>query len=648
MSDRAHRAARTVAVALLVAFAACVPFRAALIVDNRTYLEMAAGVRAHGLPYTENTWSDVLPEAAPSFNVPKAGKLWGEYPPLYAYVAAPALAIGGLRAVHQQNALLVALLAWLVGQIALLVTGRQRAATFSLLATAFATPMYAGSFFTFAMPITSLMLAASLLSAIASLRSARPLLAVAISGVFAGLAIEGHLSATLMGGALLLATAHAHAASGPREARLKAFAKALTAGGAGMAIALAPLAALNFVRFGSPNPISYGPCVWVMCGPTVGHSLDSGSLLRFGGAPVALAAAAIGLALLLRRKGRWALAPVIAGGVIAAAIPAFREPGWAMLRTLTGYFVDSTLFDLTPLERARDGLGWFRGDKITQGLLEASPLLAAAIAAKPRPGQHTQLILWSHVTGLGLSLALLGRFSGGYALGWPFIFPRYALYAVPALVVLASQAVATLRATWRDAAVGGLVLMLATWMLAQDHGDGDWAKRLLLLRVTLLSALAVVATLLLGRGRAGASRAAGLSVASAAGLSVALSIVNASGTATRVVAALDARLAKFESLVPERRFALAGWGPDSDPILSLRAERDVHYVDFVESGSWTGFRKLIDKWSDDGRPIYGVFPRDVGERAFKWPYADADVPATCIDRDEGFWKIGPPRKRARP
>jgi hypothetical protein len=109
---------------------------------------------------------------------------------------------------------------------------------------------------------------------------------------------------------------------------------------------------------------------------------------------------------------------------------------------------------------------------------------------------------------------------------------------------------------------------------------------------------------------------------------------------------LDRRLDRFAALVPQR-FALAGWGPDTDPLLALRAERDVHYIDLVETTSWDGFRQIMDQWADDGRPIYGAFPTDATPR-FRWPYADWDVPAELLDEEENFWRIGPPRRRVPP
>ena len=96
-----------------IALAARVNLRAALSVDNRQYVEMATGVRAHGLPYTLNGYSEDFPEARPAFKLAVDGRLWGNYPPLFAYVGAAALHFGELAGIARANFIVIALFAWL-------------------------------------------------------------------------------------------------------------------------------------------------------------------------------------------------------------------------------------------------------------------------------------------------------------------------------------------------------------------------------------------------------------------------------------------------------------------------------------------------------------------------------------------------------
>src|SRR5207237_2098728 len=75
-------------------------WRAVNAVDNRTYVEMVAGVRDHGLPYHTSSIADAVPPS--EFNIADHGKLWGEYPPLFPFLAAPALALGGLSFIYRE------------------------------------------------------------------------------------------------------------------------------------------------------------------------------------------------------------------------------------------------------------------------------------------------------------------------------------------------------------------------------------------------------------------------------------------------------------------------------------------------------------------------------------------------------------------
>src|SRR5258705_141726 len=89
---RRARIARWLLVPLIVLVAivtAMTPFVSVWGLDNRTSMEMVDGVKRHGLPYTTNGGLDFdrYPEARVPFNLSARGKLWGEYGPLYPYVA---------------------------------------------------------------------------------------------------------------------------------------------------------------------------------------------------------------------------------------------------------------------------------------------------------------------------------------------------------------------------------------------------------------------------------------------------------------------------------------------------------------------------------------------------------------------------------
>ena len=58
---------------------------------------------------------------------------------------------------------------------------------------------------------------------------------------------------------------------------------------------------------------------------------------------------------------------------------------------------------------------------------------------------------------------------------------------------------------------------------------------------------------------------------------------------------------------PER-FALIGFDDQIDPALTLRAERDVEYLDLGELATVAEARQVILWWHRRGRPVFVIFP----------------------------------------
>jgi hypothetical protein len=421
------------------------------------------------------------------------------------------------------------------------------------------------------------------------------------------------------------------------------------AGLGAFALGLAPMSLLNHVRFGTYNPLSYGPCNWQFCGYLLGEgSLTAQSLASFA-APVTLFGAVVVGALALVRRSRAAIGAVLALSLLVLALlPSLRGTSLAMLRVVFGFFVDLTRMDLTPFERPGDGLGWLRGSRLVKALLQSSPFLVAALVVKPslRGGGARVLLPWAPALAHASELALLARYPGASAFGWPYLFCRYGIYGVPFLAVLAATGVRRVRLEPAHVAAVVALALLGFAALVTIDRDFDLQVRAGLLYGPLALAGLLLAALLLSRRAPLARRASPMLLALTVACSLAVTLgIDTARTVTDALAN-DQRLDRFAALVPQR-FALAGWGPDSDPLLALRAERDVHYVDLVETSNWDGFRQIIDKWTDDGRPIYGAFPRG-GTPKFVWPYADWDVPAELLDEKEGIWRIGPPRRRVPP
>ena len=94
-----------------IAGALWVPFHSASSIDSRTHIEMMRGITQHGLPYAYNGPLGRYPELQVGWNIVHDGKLWGNYPPLFAYAAVPFFLAGGLRAVSAFSMLLLSILA---------------------------------------------------------------------------------------------------------------------------------------------------------------------------------------------------------------------------------------------------------------------------------------------------------------------------------------------------------------------------------------------------------------------------------------------------------------------------------------------------------------------------------------------------------
>ena len=623
-----------VAAWLLIAF--FVRWRAVVVVDDRTYVEMAAGVRDHGLPYVTNTWSDVLPEAHPSFLVPKDGKLWGQYPPLYPYVLGPALAFGGLAALYKVGAVLFALLSVVVARLGKHVWGDELAGTIAAWLLSIGLPVVLSSVQTLSMPLTLLISSGALLAAVRALRERKTHFYV-VTGLLAGAAIASHLIELAVSGSLCAVVVLA----GRRDVRSllrRGFAVGLP-----FVLVLAPVAWLDHVRCGSFNPFSYGPCPWWMCTAILEQSMTGASLLEWalpGIIPIGVAGAAF-VALRSRRRERWLA--VLACALVTMAIPPCRERALALIGTVWGYFVDSSILDLSASHPRYGSLGWMSGEYVIVGLLEASPWLALLVTARRRLRGRPRMLalLVVPLVALALELSMFGRLRGAYALGWPFMVPRYAMYSAPFAVTLVAGALARMRFDVRHLVVGVVIAAALVAWFAPTPTDVMYVRRVFLVRVVPLVALGLMLTLAFARRAPRLERLAPILAAIALAIGVGNSIGRHDADAVRALDYFTGRLERFEKLVP-RRFAVVGWGPDSDPILALRGERDIAYLDFVESKDWTGFRRIVDVWKDEGRPVYGIFPRG-GQ--FKWPYADSDLPAEQLDAQEEFWKIGPPRRR---
>ncbi len=647
-----------VLVAGTLLFATFAPWRSVIGVDNRTYVEMVAGVRDHGLPYTTNDFSDRFPEARARFNVARDGKLWGVYAPVFAYAAAPALAAGGLLGIGKANIVCMALLAIAVYLLGKRISDEPLAGVGAAYTTLLSTPIWASSFETLALPLFCLFLVIACYFAVRAVESKERSFGWAgLAGVFAGLAAGSHMHGFPMGILLIggIALVHVHEPERPGELRallpdLVGLARAACAT-LGMVLALVPVGLINRYRFGTPNPMSYGPCTWAQCERMGQSSLNAGALLSFA-LPAVPWMAIIAVALVLARKRWWTMAIVVALAAGSLAVPGlfFHDAAFGLVRTVYGYVVDVSNITFPEHPKPPDGLGHLFGGQVIKSMVQCSPVLLTGLLLPPiaRSGPRARaLSVWLAVVGQLLGLSLLGRFSGAWTFGWPYLFLRYIIPATPLLSVLSVVVLAKLPWRWSHVVCGAFLAAVGlVYFVVSTGEDGGHLRRWLELRGTLVLGVGV-AILVFAFQRwphAWVARIAPLVSAAAIGVGVAVSIGVDTRVLVRQIAAIDAHVGRIAAFVPQR-FALAGWGPDTDTVLGMRAERDIQYIDLVEAeeGAWDDFREIIELWSDEGLPIYAVFPHMTPR--FRWPYAPFDIPAELISDEDELWKIGPPNRR---
>jgi hypothetical protein len=175
-----------------------------------------------------------------------------------------------------------------------------------------------------------------------------------------------------------------------------------------------------------------------------------------------------------------------------------------------------------------------------------------------------------------------------------------------------------------------------------DTDDRNWTRRFVELRATLAVAAIAVLAAYAARGRPRWSPVARLAVSVAFGVGLAVSVGVDTRILTDVLTAIDHRVLRFAQLTPQR-FALVGWGPETDPLLSLRTERDIEYADFTEGDDdWGEIRRALDRWAAEGRPVFGALPWGM----LRLPYPESEVRVDVLDAHQGFVRIRPAGDRA--
>ncbi len=613
-SKRVARLLLVPLVVVVLATAILTPFHSAPGVDTRSYIEMITGVAKHGLPHLENGHPSRFPEMQARWNMARGDTLWGTLPPVFPYVAAPLLALGGLRAVSMFEISLCAALALAVFALGSRAARDPWVGVSAAYAILLATPLTGISFDLGPYMLSIVLFTWATYFALRAIDGANDARFAALAGLFGGLGVGAHLTTFVMFGAMMSVLVALPAEGAPWRPTRGTVARGAAAI-AGAAVPLVLVGALDRMRFGSWNPISYGPCVWRSCDETGLSKQSIGFMLDFAGPSLLWASLTlVGIVVAMVRRSRTLGIVVVTLAVIAfVRDESLRMNALRLARTGLAFLVDVNHIDLQPFQHAPDGLGIMTGATTLKAPLQSVPFLALAFMAPFATVRERRvvLLLSAPCAALLLGLTLRANLPAAFALGYPFTNLRYVFPALPLAIVLAVCAVRRLAFGGREIAIALVIALGVGLVLVSDTSDAPHWRRFLLLRITLLVAFGALALAWLAR-RAPDSRRraafAGMVTAAAVGLSIAINL----GLDLHVMLlgrrSNDKTVDDVAAVFPQR-FALVGWAAEIDPPLSLRASRDIEYADMYEAQDWRNFRTLIDVWTDDHRPIYAIWPR---------------------------------------
>lgn len=600
-------------VATLAAGAVAAPWHSNTNVDARSYTEMIAGVAAHGLPWSENGPVGEFAALQARWNLGRGDRLWSTYPPLFAYVMALPYRQGGVRRVIQLDVALLIVLALGIRALGRELSGSEAVGTASAYLALLGTPVWAMALDTssYTLAITASVWSLWLTARAMRLSSRRCALTGAAAGFVGALAVSAHLGMLpILGATLLVLLVVTRSAASL----------------AGVALPLVAMSALNRLRFGDWYPVSYGPCVWRSCAET---TIDQQSVALLVGNAVPVLAWLLASSALVwwARRHRVTVAAVALSLFTLAASLTLRTRAARLALLAWGFVGDSGPLDMQGFVTV--GGAHFLGPYVVKSLLQGSPILLLAV----QRGRHWLLL---PPAALLASLALRAPMSSSFALGFPFLHMRYLLVAMPPLAILTVIALRDL--PWRRAhAVGGAAVALALggWLALHDS-DASPARRQLLLHASLVLAaatlLAYAAWRVVPTIRRGLFAATLATLALAYGGAVTLGVDLAALVRARNHD--DARLDRIAARTPAR-FALIGWPVELDPVLALRATRDLQYADLYELTDLSTIPAVVAHWEQEGRPVYALLPAHATP---SWP----SLRLAPIDPAAGLYRVSSP------
>jgi hypothetical protein len=597
---------------------------------------MTEGVLLRGVPSVTNGPVQRFPELQLRWNALYRGRLWGSYAPVYPYVAAPLLRLGGPRLVVQVNIALLAALALGVHALARRLARDPMAGAVAAWLTLAGTHVWTFSFDVspYSWMLTLNTVAVALAAGAVDEGGRQGLLRAFFAGLAGALAAFAHLLAlpSLTVLVVLLTWLRAAEEAPLFVVRWEVLAPwvpsrgSLARGGlAAVAAALVtlPVMVLNRVRFGTFSPTSTGACVWWSCQSSNLPRQGLGAMLRFN-APLFVWAGLTVLVLGWVRRSRAAMGVCAAVALAALAAPSpLHNAALGVARLFLAFFLDLSRLDLG-FHRPADGLGQMLGPFVVKSLLQCSPVLVLATVSQAldQPLRRIAMAVALPAGALLGTLLLRGEVTLVFAVGFPFLNLRYVTPALPLLAVFTTLTLRSL-APWRPwhlLASLGLVGGFFVWA-RYTHDDLSWGRRVVLLRGTLV--VAAVAFVAAVRARVAPSARALAAARAAALVAAALSVGICLGVDLPAWVAErnrhDAFATRVAALTPARFAVIGIAGPFGvDEIASLRTVRDLQYVDIEETGGrFERLRGLVEHWTTEGRPVFVVMPP-----GFRSPWSD--------------------------
>jgi hypothetical protein len=558
---RAHpRLVLGVYAAAIAAIAFALTYSVLVVNDGDMYFEMARSMR-HGTFEVPNGL-DIIdsPELWIGHAIKRGPHLYGKYPPLYAVLAAGPYALFGIRGMYLLNGLS------LVGVV---LAGHALAVRVlppsSALLAAWLMPVVVPLVPWALLELPHLVSLACFLWAVVEWDEARrapePRRAAwrgLAAGLLAGIAFGVRLQDIIVVLPLFVV--------GFFHSRHRVQTLGGLAGG--FAACVLAVSACNAVRFGSPNPFSYGPPDAGFGKPIVEET--AAFFLR----PAILVDFAIVIGVLVgaraSRRGTTAWLLVGLGGAVIAVVPPLREVALRM-----GALTASVL-----LNASIAGAGWSAPDLthgwINKALLSSTPFFVlglvgmVACAARRAPALHTALAWIAIALLLFLSVRDPDPRTQHSVMGFLSLSPRYLLEAMPGLYLLAWSRLRAVRLRSVHLVAGvvaGAALLVFLWQTGRDESSPA--------KIDLICTDSVAAAALLGcayvarRTRAGAV-VLGLLVAVTNGYASACIVAEDSRCFLESGAVHDRWGRRLVEAMPEPRIAIVGWSHAKDGIYHVR------------------------------------------------------------------------------